>query len=64
LTLYNLHTPIATRSRHSCSICTEEYDGRGNDPFDGRCCDSCNTRFVIPARLLRLQRIWNGTSPD
>lgn len=40
-----------------CCICGEPIDGYGNNPEpytsadDGRCCDSCNIRFVIPARL-------------
>lgn len=39
----------------SCVICGEEIDGYGNNPApvveEGRCCDSCNIKFVIPARL-------------
>lgn len=37
-----------------CCICGEELDGYGNnaEPYaHGRCCDACNFRFVIPARL-------------
>ena len=40
-----------------CCICGEPIEGYGNNPEpyvsadEGRCCDSCNVRFVIPARL-------------
>lgn len=41
-----------------CSICK----GAMNDPYghnaqplnDGRCCDICNTQFVIPERIKRV----------
>ena len=46
-----------------CSICNEEIQAKGDwvfgnnaDPInDGRCCDDCNWRVVIPARLDELQ---------
>jgi len=40
-----------------CCLCGHAYEHFGNNPeplmsFDaGRCCDSCNARKVIPARL-------------
>jgi RNA polymerase-binding transcription factor DksA len=40
-----------------CCICGEPIEGRGNNPEpymsaeEGRCCDACNVRFVIPVRL-------------
>ena len=39
-----------------CSICLGKFRGMGNnaEPFSGRCCDECNTEFVIPARLKRM----------
>lgn len=45
-----------------CSICENDIDvdvygwdqGHNADPFDGRCCASCNEVVVIPARLHRL----------
>ncbi len=40
-----------------CCICKKEIDGVGNNarPFTlGKCCDACNTNYVIPYRL-RLQ---------
>ena len=42
-----------------CCICGEPIDGYGNNPepykHSGVCCDACNTKFVIPARLAQLQ---------
>lgn len=42
-------------SKHTCCICGEEFVGYGNNPEpykkDGVCCDACNIKFVIPARL-------------
>ena len=38
----------------ACSICGEPYSGDGNEAepvHDGSCCDDCNERYVIPARL-------------
>jgi hypothetical protein len=36
-----------------CSICKIDYDNYGNNaaPFEGRCCDECNSRWVLPARI-------------
>lgn len=38
-----------------CCICGETFTGYGNNPQPykekGRCCDSCNMHFVIPARI-------------
>jgi hypothetical protein len=46
-----------------CSICNEEIQANGDwvlgnnaEPInEGRCCDDCNWRVVIPARLDELQ---------
>lgn len=42
-----------------CCICGEELDGYGNNPEPykqkGKCCDACNIKFVIPARLEEFQ---------
>lgn len=39
----------------TCCICGEEEVGYGNNPApvkeSGECCDACNRKFVIPARL-------------
>lgn len=42
---------------HTCCICGEELTGYGNNPSpvaeDGKCCDSCNLHFVLPARIAK-----------
>lgn len=44
-----------TEDLNTCIICGEEYEGYGNNPAPvadkGSCCDACNLKFVIPARL-------------
>ena len=46
-----------------CCICGKEFNGYGNNPYpvgwdvytdEDRCCDDCNERYVIPARIARL----------
>jgi len=41
--------------KFTCCICGEESVGYGNNPepykHEGKCCDACNRKFVIPARL-------------
>ena len=41
-----------------CCICGEPIEGYGNNPrpykHEGRCCDACQRKFVIPARLAEL----------
>lgn len=43
-----------------CCICGEPIEGYGNNPepykHKGRCCDACNLKFVIPARLAELNK--------
>lgn len=47
-----------------CCICGEEIDGHGNNPApykeNGKCCDACNTKFVIPARVAELNTKTDG----
>ena len=43
------------KSEKLCSICREPYSGHGHvaEPVNkGFCCDECNTKIVLPARLL------------
>ena len=43
-----------------CSICGKEGSGYGNNAYpinSGRCCNECNSMYVIPERL---KRIWEG----
>ena len=53
--------------KHTCNICEVEFLGWGNNPeplvtaeqraaTDPRCCNDCNDRFVIPARLMGIDR--------
>lgn len=41
-----------------CCICGEPITGYGNNPYpvkeEGRCCDACNIKFVIPARMTQV----------
>lgn len=40
-----------------CSICGGKYTEYGNnaEPInEGRCCDFCDSHFVIPVRMMRL----------
>lgn len=38
-----------------CCICGKEFYGYGNNPepymSNGRCCDDCNEKYVIPSRF-------------
>ena len=38
-----------------CCICGRKFIGYGNNPrpvkWKGRCCDYCDSRYVIPARI-------------
>jgi hydrogenase maturation factor HypF (carbamoyltransferase family) len=44
-----------------CGICDKPFTEWGNNPWpilnhaNAVCCDSCNDKFVIPARILNLQ---------
>ena len=44
--------------KHICCICHKEFTGYGNNPapyptkdINDRCCDECNDKVVIHARL-------------
>jgi hypothetical protein len=47
--------------RHDCCICKEEFEGEGNNSVscrrDGLCCDKCNLKKVIPARIRSLKKL-------
>lgn len=57
----NAYGEILTEAReaNTCCICGETIEGYGNNPepfkSEGRCCDSCNLKFVIPARVARVK---------
>ena len=48
---------ISENKEYKCVLCGGEFRGWGNNPEplkefeDGRCCNSCNSTKVIPARL-------------
>jgi hypothetical protein len=55
---YNVYGEKLTEAKENfCCICGEPIEGYGNNPEpyrsveDGQCCDGCNLKFVIPARL-------------
>lgn len=55
---YNVFGEKLTEAKESfCCICGEPLEGYGNNPEpymsydEGRCCDGCNLKFVIPSRL-------------
>ena len=41
--------------KHTCCICGKEFVGLGNNPQpiyeEGRCCDECDTKYVLPSRI-------------
>lgn len=51
----------AAAKHFTCCICGEDSEGYGNNPEpyksaeSGKCCDACNKKFVIPARLNKLE---------
>lgn len=59
---YNAFGEKLTESKESfCCICGEPIEGYGNNPepymtsTEGQCCDGCNLKFVIPARLAAMK---------
>lgn len=46
-----------------CCICGKEIKGYSNSAYpisDGKCCDSCNLNYVVPARI-SLSKIKKGS---
>lgn len=41
-----------------CCICGSKFTGWGNNPWpvkeEGECCDECNGKYVLSARLVRM----------
>jgi hypothetical protein len=56
---YGVKLKEGKEAEYTCCICGDEFEGYGNNPepykSSGRCCDACNRKFVIPARLMQLQ---------
>ena len=46
-----------------CCICSKKFSGYGNNPQpvkdEGRCCDKCNKKTILPARLKMMSVIKN-----
>lgn len=56
----NAYGEILTEDKDEvCCICGEPLNGYGNNPApykkSGLCCDACNMKFVIPARLAQIK---------
>lgn len=48
---------MTKKKDNSCCICHKRVHGFGHNPAPvatGRCCDTCNTCVVIPARIALL----------
>ena len=49
---------MENKQKQKCVICGIKFSGYGNNPEPvkqrGECCDDCNTKVVIPARLKEL----------
>ena len=57
--------------KYVCCICQKEFIGWGNNPqgavdtskqlirwdSEDRCCDECNTTYVLPGRMYRFYRV-------
>jgi hypothetical protein len=47
-----------TKKTERCVICNQVIKGWGNNPWplkeQGRCCNDCNSFFVIPERMRRI----------
>lgn len=49
---------------YNCSICKKDFYGYGNNPYPlcdekdykSRCCDTCNIKYVLKARMLMIQK--------
>ena len=40
---------------NKCCICGRKLNGYGNNAYpikEGMCCDNCNIKFVVPARMI------------
>ena len=52
--------PLKKENVKTCSICGEILETHGNNPQPftnkGECCDNCNVKYVIPARIDALKQ--------
>ena len=52
-----------------CCLCGIEFYGYGNNPYplcdvndcDGRCCNECDNKYVIPSRIIM---VYKGKSAE
>ena len=56
--VYGVKLKEGKEAEYTCCICGDEFEGYGNNPApykeSGKCCDACNRKFVIPARLSQM----------
>ena len=56
--VYGVKLKEGKEATYTCCICGDDFEGFGNNPApykeSGKCCDACNRKFVIPARLAQL----------
>ena len=56
--VYGVKLQEGKEAEYTCCICGDDFEGYGNNPApykeSGKCCDACNRKFVIPARLSQL----------
>ena len=59
INVYGIKLKEGKEAEYTCCICGDDFEGYGNNPApykeSGKCCDACNRKFVIPARLMQLQ---------
>ena len=52
-----------------CCLCGIKFEGYGNNPYplcdvndyDSRCCNECNSKYVIPSRIIM---VYKGKSAE
>lgn len=56
--VYGVKLTEGKEAEYTCCICGDDFEGYGNNPApykeSGKCCDACNRKFVIPARLAQV----------
>lgn len=56
--VYGVKLKEGKEAEYTCCICGDDFEGYGNNPApykeSGKCCDACNRKFVIPARLAQV----------
>ena len=56
--VYGVKLKEGKETEYTCCICGDDFEGYGNNPApykeSGKCCDACNRKFVIPARLAQV----------